>query len=132
MRYKGDYKPQYVLDPETNEWNPLEGELRELMDKQKYVSLSREHIDKEEDRKPYLLETSLEVFKSKETLFKLGMPGMMSPEEVEAQVDLSRMRIHLSKGITVDTEVSDSCARRDLKAANINQGSCSMGERRHH
>ncbi|THW36084.1 arginine-tRNA-protein transferase 1 [Aureobasidium pullulans] len=104
MRYKGDYKPQYVLDPETNEWNPLEGELRELMDKQKYVSLSREHIDKEEDRKPYLLETSVEVFKSKETLFKLGMPGMMSPEEVEAQVDLSRMRIHLSKGITVDTE----------------------------
>ncbi|THZ20201.1 arginine-tRNA-protein transferase 1 [Aureobasidium pullulans] len=104
MRYKGDYKPQYVLDPETNEWNPLEGELRELMDKQKYVSLSREHIDKEEDKKSYLLETSVEVFKSKETLFKLGMPGMMSPEEVEAQVDLSRMRIHLSKGITVDTE----------------------------
>ncbi|THY73138.1 arginine-tRNA-protein transferase 1 [Aureobasidium pullulans] len=104
MRYKGDYKPQYVLDPETNEWNPLEGELRELMDKQKYVSLSREHIDKEEDKRSYLLETSVEVFKSKETLFKLGMPGMMSPEEVEAQVDLSRMRIHLSKGITVDTE----------------------------
>jgi arginyl-tRNA--protein-N-Asp/Glu arginylyltransferase len=41
MRYKGEYKPQYVLDPETYDWNPLDGELRQLLDTKPYVSLSR-------------------------------------------------------------------------------------------
>lgn len=41
MKYKGDYKTQHVLDPETYEWHPLEGELRALLDKKPYVSMSR-------------------------------------------------------------------------------------------
>ncbi|KAH0302650.1 arginine-tRNA-protein transferas-like protein 1, partial [Aureobasidium melanogenum] len=105
MRYKGDYKPQYVLDPETYEWNPLDGELRELMGQQKYVSLSRERKHKEgEEGAPYLLETPAEVAASPEDLFEWGMPGMMSPTDVEAQVDMDKMRIHISKGMTVYTE----------------------------
>ncbi|KAK4202600.1 putative Arginyl-tRNA--protein transferase [Triangularia verruculosa] len=42
MRYKIDYKPQYVLDPETLQWDPLDKEMLALYDKQQYVSLSRE------------------------------------------------------------------------------------------
>lgn len=107
MRYKGDYKPQYVLDPETYEWDPLEGEVRELMAQQKYVSLSRERRhEKGEDGIPYLLDTPVEVAANPEDLFQWNMPGMMSAAQVEAQVDLDKVRIHISKGMTVYTEVS--------------------------
>ncbi|EFX04553.1 arginine-tRNA-protein transferase 1 [Grosmannia clavigera kw1407] len=42
MRYKIDYAPQYVLDPETLDWDLLDKESLALFDKFPYVSLSRE------------------------------------------------------------------------------------------
>lgn len=42
MRYKMDYSPQYVLDPESLKWDLFGREIRELLDKKPYVSLSRE------------------------------------------------------------------------------------------
>lgn len=116
MRYKGDYKPQYVLDPETHEWNPLEGEVRELMAQQKYVSMSREQSHKKgEEGIPYLLDTPVEVAANPEDLFQWNMPGMMSAADVEAQVDLDKMRIHISKGMTVHTEVSQVCSNNTCR-----------------
>lgn len=38
MRYKGDYKPQMVLDPESYEWVPLDGDFRDALDQRKFVS----------------------------------------------------------------------------------------------
>jgi len=40
MRYKADYTPQEILDPETLLWSPLDGSLLELMEKEHYVSIS--------------------------------------------------------------------------------------------
>lgn len=42
MRYKIDYSPQYVLDPETLSWDHLDKEALDIFDKKHYVSLSRE------------------------------------------------------------------------------------------
>ncbi|KAK0280024.1 Arginyl-tRNA--protein transferase 1 [Friedmanniomyces endolithicus] len=42
MRYKGDYKPQYVLDYYSWEWDVLDDEMRVLMDRRKYASMSVE------------------------------------------------------------------------------------------
>lgn len=42
MRYKIDYAPQYVLDPETLDWDLLDKEALAIFDKSRYVSLSRE------------------------------------------------------------------------------------------
>jgi len=42
MRYKIDYSPQYVLDPETLEWDRLDKDALAIFDKQHYVSLSKE------------------------------------------------------------------------------------------
>lgn len=42
MRYKIDYSPQYVLDPETLAWDHLDKEALAIFDKKHYVSLSRE------------------------------------------------------------------------------------------
>lgn len=42
MRYKIDYSPQYVLDPETLTWDHLDKAALEIFDKKHYVSLSSE------------------------------------------------------------------------------------------
>lgn len=42
MKYKIDYSPQYVLDPETLDWNLLDKKALAVFDKKPYVSLSRE------------------------------------------------------------------------------------------
>ncbi|KAK5112015.1 hypothetical protein LTR62_004549 [Meristemomyces frigidus] len=42
MRYKGDYKPQYVLDYGSGGWDVLDEEMRRLMGERKWVSMSRE------------------------------------------------------------------------------------------
>lgn len=42
MKYKVDYSPQYVLDPETLGWDLLDKEALAVFDKQPYVSLATE------------------------------------------------------------------------------------------
>ncbi|KAI9822786.1 MAG: Arginyl-tRNA--protein transferase 1 [Thelocarpon impressellum] len=43
MRYKGDYSPQYLLDPESYGWDLLDDDLRRALDVRKYISVSREY-----------------------------------------------------------------------------------------
>lgn len=40
MRYKGQYQPSNLLDPESLEWEPLNTDMRTKLDSRKYVSLS--------------------------------------------------------------------------------------------
>ncbi|KAF1916774.1 3-oxo-5-alpha-steroid 4-dehydrogenase-domain-containing protein [Ampelomyces quisqualis] len=117
MRYKGDYSPQHVLDPESYEWNPLNGELRTLLDKKSYVSLARERRRKEnastqsggglkyaEGSQPededkldeYPFPTAAEAGEAVSngtSLFDLKVPGLMTVEEIEEQLDLGTMPI---------------------------------------
>ncbi|KAJ4417311.1 Arginyl-tRNA--protein transferase 1 [Gnomoniopsis sp. IMI 355080] len=47
MKYKVDYSPQYVLDPETLGWDLLDKDALAIFDKQAYVSLSKERVRRE-------------------------------------------------------------------------------------
>ena len=42
MKYKVDYYPQYILDPESYTWDLLDDDIKRRLDVRKYVSLSRE------------------------------------------------------------------------------------------
>ena len=42
MKYKREFRPTYVLDSESYEWNLFDEDLLARMDARKYVSLSRE------------------------------------------------------------------------------------------
>ncbi|OBT42814.1 hypothetical protein VE00_08171 [Pseudogymnoascus sp. WSF 3629] len=42
MKYKADYHPQYILDPEKYTWDLLDDDLKLRMDARRYVSLSSE------------------------------------------------------------------------------------------
>ncbi|KAF2447350.1 arginine-tRNA-protein transferase 1 [Karstenula rhodostoma CBS 690.94] len=114
MRYKGEYRPQYVLDPESLTWDPLEGELRALLDKKRYVSLSRERRLKEaaqgtgghavestqHDAEPdsysdFPYPTAKEASDAVSngvSLFDVRVPGVMTEEEIK-QHPLGEQRI---------------------------------------
>lgn len=133
MRYKGDYKPQHVLDPETYEWNPLDHELRGLLDQKKYVSLSRERNKKhgtipvessgadaqDADSLPVKLETAdlkmeytlsspKDAADAEMSLLSLGMPGIPKADELEREIDLGNMQIFIKQGKGMIVHVSAS------------------------
>ncbi|KAL6705545.1 Arginyl-tRNA--protein transferase 1 [Coniothyrium glycines] len=105
MKYKGDYKTQSVLDPETYTWDPLEGELRNLLDQNSYVSMSRERRKVRTDEGAEGTTTDLEDYplptasdggtavSDGMSLFDLKVPGLMTTEEIEEQLDLDIMPI---------------------------------------
>lgn len=45
MRYKAGFRPSYLLDPETLEWNLFDETYQQKLDKRKYVSPSRDLKD---------------------------------------------------------------------------------------
>ncbi|KAF2090088.1 arginine-tRNA-protein transferase 1 [Saccharata proteae CBS 121410] len=108
MRYKGDYRPQYVLDPETNEWDPL-ADVASLLDQKNYVSLSREkrsaaaetgHVSGDEvmdiEAHGKHLDSAAAAFEATQnglSLFELGLPGMMTPQQLQEKVDLDEIMI---------------------------------------
>jgi arginyl-tRNA---protein transferase len=115
MRYKNDYRPQHILDYETNQWDPLDNELMKLLDEQKYVSMSRErrkaeaisgaeddpggngnHTVEESDEVDF--KTPIEAATAYEegtSLFKIGLPGMLSLNDAENLIDLDGVKIEL-------------------------------------
>jgi arginine-tRNA-protein transferase len=46
MRYKGDYSPQYILDPVSYNWDSLDEEMKKRLDRRKFVSLTLEQTCK--------------------------------------------------------------------------------------
>lgn len=120
MRYKGQYKPSYILDPETYDWNPLEGELQQLLDSKRYVSLARERRrrealtspgeaghstsnsdDSHDDYDDYPFPTAAEAGEAVDggmSLFNLKVPGLMTAEEVEEGGHLGQLGINLRGG----------------------------------
>lgn len=120
MRYKGDYKPQFVLDNVSLGWDPLDDELRALMERRKFASMSQEQARKEEvgageddpdaEMEDAILHPSpLEAMDSGLSLLELGMPGVLSLERVKEECDLDAMKIHPGQGKVHHAAVSILC-----------------------
>lgn len=122
MRYKGDYKPQYVLDPMSYEWNPLDVEMRSLLDKRKFVSLSCRRNDADVEATAEGPEDNVlfqgpdgtdwkhlppaKAAGSGDSLLVIRMPGVLTLQEVQKGIDLDHIQIAIDKGgKTFDTEV---------------------------
>jgi hypothetical protein len=127
MRYKGDYSPQHVLDPESYEWHPLEGELKDLLDKKRYVSLSRERkrkeagliqtSDEEDQLDDFPMPTAAEggeAVSNGTSLFDLKVPGLMTVDEIEEQLDLGTMPIKIG-GRMAEAQVSSGIRAIETK-----------------
>lgn len=125
MRYKGDYHPQYVLDPESYDWNVLDDGLRKLLDEQKYVSPSAQRkkeapdsggdtpmreeilndgVDGKHLESPVLAVDAVDAGIS---LMKLDMPGVMKPDQLLETVNLDKIKMAIPRvGVIANMEVS--------------------------
>ncbi|TPX07889.1 uncharacterized protein E0L32_010464 [Thyridium curvatum] len=143
MRYKMDYSPQYVLDPEALQWDPLDAEALAIFDKKQYVSLSRERraaddmdtseVTKQTDAQAGVNDSSERIGsqedegdedddddedEDEEGSFLLGsdMPGILSLEEAE-QLDIDHIPLRLDTGrglyLTQDLTIWSSDTIRD-------------------
>lgn len=132
MKYKMDFKPQSVLDPETLTWDLMDKEALAVFDTKHYVSLSRERQQKEsgghaapkifEDR--FVQPESDDEDDEEEGDFLLGssMPGIPSLEEMK-QVDMDHLAIVLDgapgyflASHLVNWEEKEITDRRSLKS----------------
>lgn len=139
MRYKGDYKPQYVLDPESYNWDPLDDELKRLLDQQSYVSLSRERARKDsvasagahgktttrtsdDISSEFSLPTAAEAGAAVQegmSLFDLRIPGVMTTEEIERTLDLGSTPIRV-RGRLAEAQVSTHDIFRETPSLTCN------------
>ncbi|CAI7595092.1 unnamed protein product [Penicillium palitans] len=92
MRYKANFRPQYILDPESGDWDPLAGELTEKLNSRSYVSLSR---DRRSSPEPVVPEIDGDV--EEVSLFDIGMPGVLTASQVEA-LDLDHWLLCFDNG----------------------------------
>ena len=124
MRYKSAYQPAYVLDPETYTWDPLNADILQRLSARVYVSMSRERrlglpptsisasmrvspggssnpevsyndddIDYIEQRRQ---ESESRRRKQDNSIFEVGMPGVMTVEELQRDIELGKWDIKLA------------------------------------
>ncbi|RFU26047.1 hypothetical protein B7463_g10299, partial [Scytalidium lignicola] len=151
MRYKGDYNPQYILDPESYDWDLLDSEVKNKLDKSKFLSLSAERDGKntenatEEENKTSEgpskdsnepvdsmdedesgLDSNSDsdeppVSDPERALFLRSMPGILNKEQLLSQIDLDHIKIRVRK---YEAETSDlvSWYEDDIENANSIKG----------
>ncbi|POR37098.1 Arginyl-tRNA--protein transferase 1 [Tolypocladium paradoxum] len=109
MRYKIDYSPQYILDPQALSWDPLDKEALSILDKKPFVSLSLERQAASDGRgeglEPINNPDSTKVAAATDgansdddeasvSLFQSDMPGIPSIEDMET-VDLDHIALKI-------------------------------------
>lgn len=118
MRYKADYKPQFVLDLHDLSWQLLDDQLRTLMEGEKYASLSKESIRAarttpyEHDSQDDILHpVPLDAMESGLSILQLGLPGCLPVDRLLQEVDLDSMKIFISAGVFEAQvgHVNDTC-----------------------
>jgi hypothetical protein len=97
MRYKGEYGPQELLSPGSNEWVPLDDEMKKQLAENPTSAVTFNDVkdecddeDDDEDPEPGFC-------------IRSGMPGLMTTEDLEA-FSLGDVRIGL-KDLTVTAKV---------------------------
>ncbi|KAI9738497.1 MAG: Arginyl-tRNA--protein transferase 1 [Claussenomyces sp. TS43310] len=115
MRYKGDFHPQFILDPESYKWDPLDDQMKRRLDESKYVSSSHgmivaasEAATPEADRGNNVADIEVQrdsAISSDDDvvgeepalvpLFGRGMPGIMTRPELES-LDLGGIKVRIS------------------------------------
>jgi arginine-tRNA-protein transferase len=109
MRYKNDYKPQYILDLENFQWNKLDDEIWKLLDEHHYLSVSLAKAPEPPIPKRKVFDSASEAAAAVDggmSLFDVEFAGMLTEEEVNDTVDLDQMLVRIKKDTIVQAEVS--------------------------
>lgn len=106
MRYKIDYMPQYILDPQALVWDKLTKDVLKLLDKKPFVSLYLERSKASEEVKEQVVDDQStsdhlqrpELFpdslgdEEEKSIFHSTMPGIASLKEME-EVNLDHVAL---------------------------------------
>lgn len=129
MKYKGDYQPQYFLDLDDFSWAPLDAEALALMERQKYVSMTRERLNTQRhpesravdagggdtpmddyaedvDAVAPPFDNAAQAEESGMSTLQIGMPGVLTVQEVVDQVDLDDINVQVGLNVVTKTSVS--------------------------
>jgi len=122
MRYKATFQPQFMLDPQSLTWDQFDEELRQKLDKRPYVSLSQDRAlaaqaapknsDETEAPSTAVNRGGAGLVKSDKvdseisddtdmSLFDVNMPGVLTRQELEDQVDLDHWLL-VAHGVLVE------------------------------
>lgn len=141
MRYKGDFSPQYMLDPESYDWDPLTAELKKKLDKSKYFSLSRERAGLVGDASTAntdptcstdTLGTEMDVDNDSDDndpplsdpdtpLFTRSIPGILTKDQLLHQINLDTIKIQV-RGKQAETQQLVSWASSDIDSSSSIKG----------
>ncbi|ESZ93942.1 hypothetical protein SBOR_5645 [Sclerotinia borealis F-4128] len=109
MRYKGDYSPQYFLDPETYSWILFDENLRGKLDARKYVSEKQEDSKSDQGPEPKPttqtpcanlsdLDEDDEDDDVRTPIFQSRMPGLLSTTDLQTKAPLDNIKIRIGRG----------------------------------
>lgn len=103
MKYKREFGPGEILDPETNVFVPFDSKILEAFDKWDYISPQKP----EKNTRPHGSKfQSPAQFVDLADLWDTGMPGIMTEEEIE-NFPLEDMRVELqTRNVRVPAHVS--------------------------
>ena len=107
MRYKGDYRPQEVLDPMSYHWHPLD-DFKPKLDQTKFVSLDVEVPEVDSSGSGgsiWQYKTPVEVENSEQGLLATGMPGLLSKEQLQHEINLDEVLVFLGRNKLCYTQV---------------------------
>ncbi|KAJ8062619.1 hypothetical protein OCU04_009143 [Sclerotinia nivalis] len=101
MRYKGDYSPQYVLDPETYSWILFDEKLRRKLDEKKYVSEAQSTTESsDQDPEAGTNHTTTDSDSDDDDtipIFERSMPGLLSKSDILTKAPLNNIKIRVGQ-----------------------------------
>jgi arginine-tRNA-protein transferase len=101
MRYKGDYSPQYLLDPASYAWDLLDDNLKSALEATKYLSLSSQTQSTEAQSHSDLstiteASTGMEIdTDSSLPIFLRPIPGLLTKQQLLEDVDLDHVKLSI-------------------------------------
>ncbi|KAI2632042.1 arginine-tRNA-protein transferase [Hypoxylon sp. NC1633] len=97
MRYKIDFSPQQILNPNTLGWADLTQEILGKFDDHGYLHFASTEESRSASSMEETIQTGIDVREDEASLFSSGMPGIPSREEMRS-VDLDRITVRLNRG----------------------------------
>ncbi|KAL9001369.1 MAG: hypothetical protein Q9169_000260 [Polycauliona sp. 2 TL-2023] len=136
MRYKNQYQPSYILDPETYSWDLLDADVLARLSARKYVSMSVEcrlrlppnklssveELGLDHDELTQFHEYQREENHSgsrhggdRTSAFAAGMPGIMSLAQVQNEISLGRWMARIRENMLVHLDDLQGWTEWDIR-----------------
>ncbi|KAB8290285.1 hypothetical protein EYC80_011150 [Monilinia laxa] len=107
MRYKGDYSPQYILNPETYNWVLLDGALRAKLDERKFVTEKHNPESNTPSQTPDSNSNADSESSATKRIstFERTMPGLPSAADLLANSPFDNIKIRIRNAYHETTEL---------------------------